>query len=297
VPRKAEWVWAVLLPAIAAALPASATAQEGQILREHHAWGRFAAGAWKVVRLTTETFDGEGAVKHRSVTETRTTLTHADDEQFTLRIESTVEVVGKRIVAEPETVSQRYDGGGQGESVAVRGLGDDRVEIDGVSYTCQVREITVNGAGSRTVTKVYYRDDLPPFILRRASVATDLSTTDTTESTMEVLALDMPAMIVGEMKSTTHTKLVQRHAAGSSITLAVSSLEVPGGVVSYTSKDVDDEGRTIRRSTLELADYGVVVPEARPRRRRLFRRRRQVDDSTLAPTCPPDEAAVIAARP
>jgi hypothetical protein len=33
--------------------------------------------------------------------------------------------------------------------------------------------------------------------------------------------------------------------------------DVPGGVVSHSSKEVDKNGRLLRRSTLELVDYNI----------------------------------------
>ena len=57
---------------------------------------------------------------------------------------------------------------------------------------------------------------------------------------------------------------------------------MPGGVVAHSSKEVDVQGRLLRRSTLELVNYEAELApregqQAQPRRRifgRLFRRRR-----------------------
>ena len=58
-------------------------------------------------------------------------------------------------------------------------------------------------------------------------------------------------------------KIVQRHAKGTVVTLAMTSSEVPGGVVSHLSKETDTSGRLVCRSNLELVSYGLQPEEER----------------------------------
>src|SRR5687768_11687188 len=69
--------------------------------QEQHPWGRFPSGSWKSVRVVTETLDDKGEVANVTRTETRTTLVAADERGYSLRIESTVEVAGKRFASQP----------------------------------------------------------------------------------------------------------------------------------------------------------------------------------------------------
>ena len=93
------------------------------------------------------------------------------------------------------------------------------------------------------------------------------------ETLSEVVALDMPQRVLSEIKNVACIKTVQKTPKGAVTTLAMSSPDVPGGVVSQTTKETDTTGRLVRRSTLELLNYGSR-PEAE--RIGLFGRKRVV---------------------
>ena len=73
----------------------------------------------------------------------------------------------------------------------------------------------------------------------------------------------MPLRLRGETRAAIYVKTVQKKATGTVTTLAVVLPDVPGGVFSHSSKDVDKSGRVVRRSTLELVDYGAEPEEDR----------------------------------
>jgi len=71
-------------------------------------------------------------------------------------------------------------------------------------------------------------------------------------------------------------------------------VDVPGGIVSRTSKQLDADGNVTRRTTVELVDYGAVEEQAPDAGRRRYRRRRarrivldHVDVSTAPTATPP----------
>jgi hypothetical protein len=231
------------------------------------------------VRVATEAFDADGKVTSVSVTEIKTTLTDADPEGYTLAVETTVEVAGKRIVSPPQVVSQCYSGAGRGQAVETRSLGSGRVTIDGADYPCEVRQIEVTGDVTRTVSRVHYCTRTVPYVLERESDSVDLASgAVTSRTTMQVVALEMPHKVLDQTQATTHFKSTSRHDRGTTVTVSVSSQDVPGGVVSQTTKELDPDGRLVRRSTLELVDYGAIHVEDREGRRpRLFRRHRNRD--------------------
>jgi hypothetical protein len=51
---------------------------------------------------------------------------------------------------------------------------------------------------------------------------------------------------------------VNREAKALSCTVEVFCIDVPGGVVAHTSRETDERGRLVRRSTLELLDFGTM---------------------------------------
>lgn len=253
-------------------LPALGLAEPSQIPANCHYWGRFQPGAWKWVRVVTETFDEQGNVAGNSTTETRTSLREVNGDGVVLDVEVAVEIAGKRLDAPPQTVRQGFHGELAEQPAEIKDLGAGQILVEGQKIPCRIEQVAMAGPTSKTVTKTYWSATVAPFILRRESSTTDLQGTELlSQSTMEVVALDMPCKALSEMKSTSHVKTVVTHPKGTTTTLSVISLEVPGGVVCHTSKELDEQGRLIRRSTLELIDYGL---EPEPERTGLLRRLR-----------------------
>lgn len=250
-----------------------------------HAWARFGCGSWKLVRVQTETLDGQGRVASVSLAETKTTLERADNKSYTLRIEVTVEVAGKRLKAEPKLVTYGYSGEMEGQQVEVKELGSGEVEINGNLYPTSVRQIMVNGGASKTISTVHYSREVAPHFLKRSTESSDIQTNARSyQSDVEVIAIDMPIKVLTETKTAAYVRTVESFANGESkVTLEVQCDDVPGGVVSHTSKQTNEAGDILQRSTFELVDYAIVSKPTSTRnntsttihpRRRLFSRRR-----------------------
>jgi hypothetical protein len=96
----------------------------------------------------------------------------------------------------------------------------------------------------------------------------------TTVST--VVAVDMPFKVLAETKMAWHLKTIKHAGNRTEITLEVYCPDIPGGLVAHTSKTLDETGKVIERSTLELIDYGIgdgTIQNSSARRRPgLFRR-------------------------
>jgi hypothetical protein len=78
----------------------------------------------------------------------------------------------------------------------------------------------------------------------------------------------MPVEVLSEMKSVSQVKTIHKNANGTVTTWADVLPEVPGGVVGNSSKETDNAGRLVRRSTLKLIDYGED-----PEKERIFGRK------------------------
>jgi len=262
-----------------------ALAQESGILPQHHPWARFQPGAWKLVRLVTETLDDKGVVIGTSTTETRTILISVDQSGVTLEVQATIEVAGKRFEAEPQLLRQGFHGETCAQELKIKPATDGQVVIEGNKIPCHVEQLECTGAASRTVTNVYYSDTVAPYVLRREETTTDPEGKNTlNETTVAVEALGMPAKVLGEIKSTAIVKTIHKHPKGSATTWAVTSSEVPGGVVSHTSKETDASGRLVRRSTLELVRWGKECDEDAMR---IFGRKRRSRVRELPSQYPP----------
>jgi hypothetical protein len=247
---------------------------------DRHAWAQFGIGSWKQVRVYTETLGETGEVESVSVAETKTTLDKADEKGFSLRVEVTVEVAGKRFQAAPLFVAYGYHGELQGQTVEVTQLGSGHAEICGRKYATGSRRIVINSDTAQSTSTVEYSDTVAPYFLKRTTESIDNETkTPSYHSVVEVVAVDMPEKVLTEVKSAAHVKTIEMYGNGTSkVTLEVHCDSVPGGVVSHTSRQLD-ANKKITRSTLELIDYEAIVkaPDGKEPitgRRRLFQRRR-----------------------
>lgn len=242
----------------------SALAQETLATRDLNVWGRFAPGTWKQVRVVTDTLDPGGQVSGTTTTETKTTLVGADSRGLTLRIDVSVEVAGKRFEGQSQTIRYGYLGDDPTEPSEVKTIGAERLLIDGRQVPCQIRQIrqvAADNADKTQVTRLFLSQDVEPFVLRRETtmLGDDGHTASDQSTTVEVIALDMPYKVLRDVKTAAFERTIQKSAKGTNITLDVTCVDVPGGIVARTSKEVDDQGRLVRRSMLELVDYHAVL--------------------------------------
>jgi hypothetical protein len=227
-------------------------------LRFHHPWGRCGEGSWQTVRTVTENLDDRGQITNVSTTETRTTLEQATADGVTLRVEVILEVGGKRLMTQPQIVRQAFSGAVTGENVTLKKLSPTSVVIDGKQLACESEELEILSQGKKKVSLICFADK-NPHVLKRNVVATETSNpAGNSESTAEVIELDMPYKVLSETKKAAMVRIVKKDASGSLVTLTVNVPEVPGEVVAHTSKKVDPKGQVTRRSTLELVGYRLV---------------------------------------
>jgi hypothetical protein len=231
--------------------------------RDLHVWGRFDPGTWKRVRIVTETLNDRGAVADTTTTETKTTLVRADANRLTLRIEATVDVAGKRFACQPQVVEYGYYGESPNEPTELKSLGSEPLTIDGRQVPCRIEEVVATTGQEKQVTQMFLSDAVEPFVLKRETAVfkkdgADSNTLEDPQTTVEVIALDVPYNVLHEVKSTAYERTIQKSARGTNVTFDVTCVDVPGGVVARTSKELDASGRLLRRSALELVDYRVV---------------------------------------
>jgi hypothetical protein len=250
---------ASLLPGL---LPCQAWGQEAGISPKQHPWGQFQPGAWKLVRVVSETLDEKGLVVSTSTTDTKSILTELSKDGVTLELDAVAEVAGKRFAAEPQIIKQGFHGEAVSRDLKVKEPAAGQVSIEGRKVPCRVVQLECAGAANKTVTNVYYSDTLAPYVLKRESITSDPEGKNTlSETTVEVLAQDLPWKVRSEIKSASILKTVHKHPKGTVTTWAIVSSEVPGGVIAHSSKETDKSGRLVARSTLELVDYGLQCEE------------------------------------
>lgn len=256
-------IWATAWLILLGSASGDGRAQDSAFLRELHPWGRFPAGSWKRVRTTSQALDEKGQVLSESITDTRTTLTAVGPESYTLQTEVTVEVASRWITGLPQITRHGYLGETPPQPVSVRRLADATLTLDGRTVNCQVRQIVLSSEGGKLIHTLHLAEQTPPFVLRRESTLENGSNNEDKRRTalVEVVALELPFRLRGELKAASLIKTTQYLARGLKTTFEIHCQEVPGGVAAHWATETNAAGRVIRRSTLELLDFGVPSEE------------------------------------
>ena len=264
-------------------LTSASMAQTRDIPKEHNGWGRFAPGAWQTARIITESFDDEGNPTGTTTTVERIALQRSRRGYATLRIESVLEVGGKKFDSPVRTISVGYHGEEIGNRTLMQEIGPEETKVDGEQIPCRVRQYEIESPGQHKLVKIHYSKETPPYVLRRETVTTLGEDEEPAyRNQVEVTALDRPHPVLDEIKKTSHQKMVKTNGKSATIKWSIHAADVPGEVVSYRSEEKNNQGQLIRRSTMELMDYGYDAPfdemeevEQKVRRRDKRRARRR----------------------
>jgi hypothetical protein len=233
-------------------------AQTVSIPREHHAWGRFEPGSWVQIRKLTEEMDDQGNAKCLSTTESKTTLTKVAQVDCTVQLEVTVVVARKRFAGHPRVLQLGFNGETNGRRAEVKKVGTDSIQVGTESVPCHLLEATVDGESAKQVSTIHYSPSVAPYILRRETRTIDAEgNASPYVTTVDTIAAGMPYQVQGVLRTVSFVRTVENRAKGSTYTLEVYCPDIPGGVVAHTSKELDETGRVIRRTTLELIAYGI----------------------------------------
>lgn len=266
--------WKLILWLSIGLIPSVGTGQTAAIRQEQDPWGRFRPGAWKLVEVTNETFEGQGSLL-RSITQVRTTLTRVASDGVTLLTEVTINVGGKKFDPEPQTVKQGLMGWAPSGDAKVTELPAGELTIRGCKIPCRIRQLERAGPSGSTVTTIHYSDSVAPYVLKRHTKTIDAEGKPVSETTMEVLDLDAPCFLFGVFRESAHLKTSYKHANGTTTTLAVVSADVPGGLIWQDRREMDAEGRPVARVTLRLTGYGLEPEKEKEKRGGLFSGRRR----------------------
>ena len=109
------------------------------VLQQAHAWARFKAGAWRHVRIVTDSFDEQGQVANSSTTDNVATLEEVTPDHVTLKVEVTVEIAGQKFPSQPQILQQGYAGETIGQTVSITPLDGERLTVDGREIACEAR--------------------------------------------------------------------------------------------------------------------------------------------------------------
>jgi hypothetical protein len=244
---------------------------------DKHPWGRFPVGSWKSVRVVSDLLDEQGQVATNTVTETKTTLIAADKTGYSLRIDSTVEVAGKRFASQPQIARHGYNGESTGQTVTVKKLGDGELVIDGRAVPVELRQAVFTEEGVTRVSTIHFSNDIAPYVLKRETRTEGVPDDQANKTLVETVSLELPQIVRNASTTGVFLKTTRQSPQGTKVTLEVLCDAVPGGVVRHWANEADASKKSVRRSALELVDYSIG---ARPTtvdpvtQRKMFNRQR-----------------------
>ena len=77
-----------------------------------------------------------------------------------------------------------------------------------------------------------------------------------------MIGLDLPYHVLHGIKPAALERTIQQTSKGTNISLDVTCLDIPGGIVARASNELDEKGHVVRRSMLELIDYKIVSDDS-----------------------------------
>lgn len=263
---------------LAASPPDAPVEVQFTLPRAHHPWARFQPNSWRGIRTTTETFDAEGKVASHSVTTQVEVLKAVAKDSYTLDVQVTVDLVGKRIVGEWRTRVLGLLTDSSARVIATRVLQPVELRLADRKISCNVLDQQVRDEQHVLHQRLYYAAQQSPYILQREVSELPDQPTEMPRWTQtdRIISLKIPYSVGEKIFSCSCLKTVRTSNKGGTVRMALQTDAVPGGVVAAWSTDTDAEGKPARWSLLELIDFGVAPLDSQPpsrRRRRTGRNR------------------------
>lgn len=241
-------------------LPAPPSASQivatGPLPREHHPWARHEPGAWRRVRIVSESFDERGVLVSRSETRRRETLVSFDGARYTLRTETSVNVGGQRMPGDGQELSYDLltDSPESGNAFA---KGEPTtISLGGAAVPCERWEWTLPRTRGEMRESAYYSPEVEPHVLKRQRTET-LDGKTIGEWETRVVRVGVPRELGSAIELTHHEATEHTNAAGySSERFAVIGATPPGGLVSESTLERDAAGRRVRWTVTHLVAFG-----------------------------------------
>jgi hypothetical protein len=247
---------------------------------EFRDWQNTPVGSWRKEREIRETIDRQtGKATDVTSVEAHKTLVESSDDSVTLQIAATSVVAGKTVKLD-STVVLRADGADEGETAVVEKLEPAEVIVDGKKRKCRRTKSTVRGPRGQRVITTSLNEGEFPFLLRRSTETSDSEGAPVLSVVEEATALDMPHRLQNEVVTTAHFRTVMTNHKTKTTAVTIRSGEIPGAVVAAWSKEADENGNVLRRTTTEILQFEKALPQptgfgARARERREQRNQRR----------------------
>lgn len=227
-----------------------------------HPWGGYLPKSWCIVQTTTIANVGGQAVQ--TVQTVRTELQAVDADSVTLQESETLNVNGRSVSKNPQLI--KYDFFQeplqanvkirQGEPVKLQ-MSDKKTIIP-----CAVRIYEQQTPSGQLTTTIWYSAQVYPYVLRAEKVlrsspaGEDAGGEVIRQSVMLVQETSALKSLRGLRKNRTYTtQTIEKAGNITKITDANCSWDVPGGLLTATTREFDAQNREISRSVSTMTNY------------------------------------------
>jgi hypothetical protein len=242
------------------------------LTKRENPWGAFLPGTWVARRTNSQRFQ-QGSVSDSNTTDTYLILEDVGDTGIVLRQESIVGIGGRLYTPEAKQISFDHYQQAVAENVEIEQLQPQTVVVERRQVICQVCRYTQLLSDEKKTTTIWYSHTVMPFLLRLEEVRTKIPTEETKEETVvqhtimnvtETSGVRLFKNLLRDYK----TQTIKKNLAGTTVSHASYSANIPGGLLQEISTEMDSRGKIVGRSVTSVTDYCVAslgTPVRQPR--------------------------------
>lgn len=228
----------------------------------HHAWARFQLGAWRTLRIRSESFDERGITLGQSTTIRTETLTHVASDHYQLQINTIVEVGGKQLPGTVQEVVLNLVTDSQAQTTVPQKKGTTMISLHGQAIPCTIWSLVTPTDQGEREELIYYTPGRAPYILKRER--TDRVEEKTiAQKTTRVVREGLPAMVGRSFQPSYHLSITEHLLRGGQRERFEAHCDnVPGGLIYASETDYGLAGERLRWTTIELvqSSFDSVAP-------------------------------------
>lgn len=251
--------------------------QNFELSADKHPWTKFPLGAWREIEITSDSSNETVESISRSVTTQIEKLEAFSGQQYTLQVQSTLNVVGKQVVGPFVTRVLNSSTDHVGDILLSRRLDDQILALPLGSTNCEVWEVAYQEDARNLTDRIFFAPQQFPYVLRRETTAepSDPNLPPALEEVVTIVAKEVPYTVGTETKLCSCLQTVRHGQKGSTVVISMLNESVPGGEVAVWTTEFDLQGARTRWSTQKLVSHGLTPRVEKPLTRRELRRARR----------------------
>ena len=227
-----------------------------------HPWGRFQPESRCIVQTTIiSNLDGRPV---RSLQTVQTTLKSVEEKSITLEETETLEIGGRIVKKEPQSVKVDFFQEPVQENVQISQGQPAKIVVDKKVVPCAVRIYEQQTPRGHLTTTIWYTPHVYPYVLRTEKIlrgpATNEDAGDRVIQQSVMLVQETAALksIRNNRRNRIYSLRIEEKGSNlTKITDARCSWDMPGGLLESTTREFDAQHREIRRSISRMINYSA----------------------------------------